>query len=225
MNKPTFTFICATKQDLEFNPPWYESIRKIKTDDIEYQVFMEVDNTKGLPEVYNHYFKQADTDFVICIHDDVDIEDIHFFEKIIKYSKDYDVMGVAGGCNFSFKRHQRYSWMSVLNQQTDLAGSVRHTIDDHSGLTSVTSYGHTPRRVFSVDGLLTIFNKKAYKQVQYDEQFMFDFYDLDMSFNIHKNDMKLGVIPINVFHNSRGEGILLDKYMEEQKKFVNKWNG
>jgi len=224
----TFTIVCATKKDKIWNkvncPMW--ELPLLNNVNGNYTNAIVYNNKKGLPEIYNSYFDKLDTDFIICVHDDVIIDDVRIFDKIEEYSKLYDIMGVAGGCNFSFKRHARLSWMSVIDQKIDLAGSVNHRMSkegDIPELFSTSCYGLCPRRAYAIDGLIMIFNKKAYKSIKFDEQFMFDFYDLDICFSAYKEKLKVGVIPLAVTHYSKGEGILVDKYLVEQKKFTDKW--
>lgn len=233
-----FSFVCATKNSERVNnceawygqpyhPRWELPLSNIETYLHEYDIHMAYENTLGLGQVYNKYFETLDSDYIICIHDDVRIDDINFFDKIEEYSKNFDIMGVAGGCNFSFKRHNRLSWMSVLDQKTDLAGVVQHRMSKEGEIPELFSscnYGYVPRKVFAIDGLMMIFNKKAYKSIKFDPQFKFDFYDLDVCFNAFKNGLNIGVVPISVTHYSKGEGILLDKYLGVQNKFIEKWN-
>jgi hypothetical protein len=229
----TFSIVCATKnpkynsETLQQNyVKWELSLARLSKEFI-FNSHIYYDNIQGLSSIYNDSFEHIDTDYIICIHDDVVVNDLDIFSKIKKYSQEFDIMGVAGGCNFSFKRHARLSWMSVLNQQTDLAGAVQHRMskEGEPEVFSTCCYGAYPRKVFSIDGLIMIFNKKAYKTVRFDPQFEFDFYDLDLCFNAYKQQLKVGVIPLSVTHYSKGEGILKDSYLVAQQKFINKYNG
>lgn len=122
----TFAIVSATKKhkypvsDIKrYSTKWERSLAKLGED--KYTTHISYGNTLGLSRVYNKSFEALDTDYIICVHDDVTIDDLDVFEKIEKYSKDFDIMGVAGGCNFSFKRDPRLSWFSVLDKKTDLA--------------------------------------------------------------------------------------------------------
>lgn len=231
----SFSIISATKLPRYKNTmgdenytKWQHSISDIASlQNLVCDEYIRYENTTGLGEVYNIYFDKINTDYAICIHDDVRIDDIDFFEKIIQYSADFDIMGVAGGCNFSFKRHERLSWMSVINQKTDLAGCVQHRMSKEGETPEIFSsccYGPYPRKVLSIDGLIMIFNKKAYKSIKFDPQFTFDFYDLDLCFSAYENKLNVGVIPLSVTHYSKGEGILKDSYLLAQQKFIQKYN-
>jgi len=233
-----FSFVCATKNSERLNnceawygqpyhPKWELPLSNLEIYSHTYDIHMAYENTLGLGEVYNKYFECLDSDYIICLHDDVVINDINFFDKIEDYCKMFDILGVAGGCNFSFKRHNRLSWMSVLDQKTDLAGAVQHRMSNEGEtpeIFSTCNYGPVPRKAFAIDGLIMVFSKKAYKSVRFDPQFKFDFYDLDLCFSAFKNVLSIGVVPISVTHYSKGEGLLADRYLEAQAKFIQKWN-
>ena len=228
----TFSIVCATKQS-KYNPDefkqnfvkWELPLAQLNKEHI-FTSHISYDNSLGLSQVYNSYFDVLDTDYTICIHDDVAVDDLDIFNKIIKYSKDFDIMGVAGGTSFSFKRYDRLSWMSAMDQKTDLAGCVQHRMskDGEPEVFSSCCYGPYPRKVFAIDGLIMIFNKLAYKTIRFDPQFEFDFYDLDLCFSAYKQQLNIGVIPLSVTHYSKGEGILKDSYMVAQQKFIEKHN-
>ena len=224
-----FSFICATRSpkyinNIQHYTKWQQTLADIST--TNYDICIQYENTYGLGQIYNEYFDKIDTDFAICIHDDVKIDDINIFYKILQYSTDFDIMGVAGGCNFSFKRHERLSWMSVIDQKTDLAGCVQHRMskDGEPEIFSSCCYGPYPRKTLSIDGLIMIFNKKAYKSIKFDPQFTFDFYDLDLCFSAYQNKLNVGVIPLSVTHYSKGEGILKASYLTAQQNFIKKYN-
>lgn len=229
----TFSFICATQEKESTGSGWTNrpnytkwelGLTNFKDNLFKFDQHIIYENSRGLSEIYNEYFDKLESDYVICIHDDVRIDDINFFDKIEDYSSEFDIMGVAGGCNFSFKRYERLSWMSVLDQRNDLAGCVQHSQGKDPKTFSSCCYGSVPRKTLSIDGLIMIFNKKAYKSIKFDSQFKFDFYDLDLCFTAYRLGLNVGVIPLNVTHFSRGEGLLKDSYLESQKVFIEKWN-
>ena len=220
----TYSFICATKKSKDFVPLWKNSIEKINHNNT-CNIHIEYNNKDGLSKVYNKYFDTIDTDYAVCIHDDVNIDDVNFFNKVEHCCNVYNILGVAGGKSFSFRKYDRLSWMAVLNTSTDLVGAITHKIHDFHGIDyfSAIGYGNCPSRVLSIDGVIMIFSKKAYKTLRFDEQFTFDFYDLDLSFSAHKNNISVGVVPIAITHYSKGLGILQDSYLIPQKKFIEKW--
>jgi GT2 family glycosyltransferase len=181
-------------------------------------------NKEGLPKVYNKAFEKADTDFIICLHDDIIIHDIQIFEKIIQYSEQFDIMGLAGASSFNIKTCERKSWLTcAADRQRDLHGAVTHPIPNHEGLYHTSSYGYMPARVCNIDGLFMVMSKKVYKNIKFDEKFTFDFYDLDFSLTALENGYKIGVIPLPCTHQSGGYGIMEDKYLTAQENFVKKW--
>jgi hypothetical protein len=56
-----------------------------------------VNNSRGLPDVYNEQLMAAgDGHIVVFMHDDVWIDDFFFAQRVIEGLQKYDVIGVAG---------------------------------------------------------------------------------------------------------------------------------
>lgn len=90
---------------------------------------------------------------------------------------------------------------------------------------------HTPdvtdHPVACIDGLCIIFGKKVIKSdLLFDEQFLFDFYDTDFSFQcVMKYKLKLGVIVRkDLQHYSVGKSILTEDFLRHELDFRKKWN-
>ena len=60
-------------------------------------------------------------------------------------------------------------------------------------------------------------------KLRFDEQFQWDFYDIDICLNAYKKGMKVGVEPIILTHGSIGKGLLKPEFLESQRKFLDKW--
>lgn len=224
LNK-SFTLISASPNDTFL---WERNVSDILNNseedirNVKYDFYRN--NKEGLPKIYNKAFEKADTDFVICLHDDIIIHDIKAFEKICDYSEQFDIIGLAGASSFNINLCDRKSWLTcATDRQRDLHGAVTHPIRDHEGLYYTSSYGYMPARVCNIDGLFMAMSKKVYKNIKFDEKFTFDFYDLDFSLTALSNNYKIGVIPISCTHKSGGYGILEDKYLQAQENFVKKW--
>lgn len=227
---PSFTFVSASPT---FTFMWQKNIHNllitehrkspIKNEwDVKYDLYCN--NKEGLSKIYNRAFEKANTDYVICLHDDIVIHDIEIFEKIIRYSTQYDVMGLAGSSSFNINIADRKSWMQCsMDKQRHLHGSVTHDIPGYVGFYNTSTYGYMPAPVCNIDGLFMVMKKDVYKNVKFDEQFTFDFYDLDYSLAALVANFKLGVIPLPCTHKSGGYGIMEDKYLTAQALFVEKW--
>lgn len=220
----SYTFISASPNE---NFLWEDNIVSILNTysdkpDCIFDVYPN--NKEGLSKIYNQAFEKADTDFVICLHDDIIIHDYQIFNRIIEYSRVFDIMGLAGASSFNIKACERKSWLTcAADRQKDLHGAVTHPIRDHEGLYYTSSYGYMPARVCNIDGLFMVMSKKVYKNIKFDEKFTFDFYDLDFSLTALSHNYIIGVIPLLCTHKSGGYGILEDKYLQAQENFVKKW--
>lgn len=221
---PSFKFICATPKPKQIgNEPLFYNIFKLKNENIQVSDVVEYGNIRGLPDIYNEHSENSEEDFLIFIHDDVIINDIEFFDKILKYSSMFDVMGVAGTASLNMSGAETLSWMCATNK-SHLTCNVTHPEKESNTLYSLnTNYGFAPRLSISIDGLIIIASKKAYKSIKFDPRFKFDFYDMDYCMSLYDKGLKLGVIPIPVTHLSGGYGILKPSYKDTQILFKQKW--
>lgn len=184
------------------------------------------DNTRGLSEVYNEAIEiyKDDCDVLLFCHDDLFISDVLFSEKLENAMKTFDVVGIAGTNNISLSKPS-FPEMPTAWHNSDRkgwAGFVEHPHGD--GLYSTTYFGPTPAEVVTIDGLfIAVKTSSITDKIRFDEQFMFDFYDLDFCFTCYTNELKIGVEGIYCRHNSHGEGLLKPEYKETEKLFLNKW--
>jgi hypothetical protein len=92
-----------------------------------YKLDIAWDNTHGMPFVYNkkiEEYKNSDIEFLICVHDDVYIDDLKLYEKLqlAKSKLGYDIVGLAGGLNPRLTNPALWHIMTDRNQQR---GEVR----------------------------------------------------------------------------------------------------
>lgn len=183
-------------------------------------------NILGLSTVYNNELNKdnSDYDYVIFCHNDIYFKDINEAIKTLQLNieKDkYDIIGVAGSTSINMNTCPLgwYPSTKPINRR----GKVWH--GDYLNNPIVDDFGNRDCRVMSIDGLIIIFGKNAIKSnIRFDETFMFDFYDMDISFTAHiLHKLRIGVLPIDLIHKSNGPGILSDKYKEIEKIFKTKW--
>lgn len=225
----SYTFVSASPNENFLWKKDIEAILKTYPDNFRCVFDLYPNNKEGLPKIYNQAFQKADTDFVICLHDDISIHDYQIFNRIIEYSKAFDIMGLAGSSTVNIRLSERKSWLTcATDRQKDLHGAVIHPLPTqgdlyYGALYYSSSYGYMPARVCTIDGLFMAMSKKVYKNIKFDEIFTFDFYDLDFSLTALSHNYKIGVIPLPCTHQSGGYGILEDKYLAAQENFVKKW--
>lgn len=192
-----------------------------------------LDNTKGLPTVYNQALDLfSDSSCIIFVHDDVVIEDQFLFHKIFDLfnNQDIGVVGLAGATNF--EPHPKYGcyWhLCSKDRQTDLSGSVNHFTKGvtpenfHSHPSYQSVYGFTPKRCLVMDGLFLAVCPKKLNGARFDEQFQFHHYDLDFCLTCNSKRVKMSTSSIKVTHASGGESGLGNEWLESNKKFMAKW--
>lgn len=223
---------CTRKSQSEFQNSmlgrsldYLEDIAKNLNIEIFADVFYE--NVKGMSTCYNEALSKArmsglDTDVMIFIHDDVMINDMFIFEKLFTDFQIYDVIGLAGARRFSLTT-MPVCWHAA--PKDSFTGFVCHPFGKDATKLQSNYFGPAPSIAAVIDGLFIAFNKKAIQSgIEFDPQFEFDFYDADISLTAQKKyNLKLGVSPILVTHQSHGNGLNSDRYRVTQDKFVTKW--
>lgn len=131
-----------------------------------------------------------------------------------------DVVGVAGGKGWNRPKDETkpVGW-NVASRECGLNGFIIHREGDSS---FATSFGPSPARTLTVDGcFIALMNKGL--ELRFDEQFDFNHYDIDLSFQAYKKGLNVGVEPIILTHGSLGKGLLKPEFLDSQRKFIDKW--
>ena len=188
-------------------------------------------NPEGLGAVYNQAIDQLleepGWDIAVFVHDDVDIQDLYYAQKLQRALETFDVVGLAGTATLPISN--RTMWhVSPKNQHS---GAVAHPFPPGSGsnLFSVASFGPTPRCCIVVDGLfmaVRVDTLRRHPEVRFDHQFKFYYYDLDFCLTAHAAGLRIGTWPIWVTHQSPG----LDSWdnvawQRARDRFNAKWGG
>ena len=241
---PSFKFVIATrKKELEKdNLPFFRFLSLFNSNgkySIENEIFYE--NSDGLPTVYNKIIEserksEKKSDFVIFVHDDIWINDIFIFDKILSASKYFDVIGVCGGKGWEtygdgntpiiWTHASRGKGMSgfMAHAADDSQSQLKHDMTYDGRSIFSTSYGHSPSRTLTVDGCFICFSRSAIERgLSFDEMFKFHFYDMDVCFSAYVNGIKVGTAPILLTHESLGLSVAQPQFIESQKAFLKKW--
>jgi GT2 family glycosyltransferase len=178
----------------------------------------------GLSKFYNSIIEDAKNDkyeVVICCHHDVSLR----FANLEVAAKDalmnFDVVGVAGGRVPSIIEKNLWHWMMPSSNYRGIAAH-----GDKIDNMFVTSFGPTPASVDVLDGVFLMFNTKKVRDsgARFDESFMWHHYDIDFSLTCRKHNLKLGVWPVLVYHQSPGLRDLEDKeWVKSNNFFKLKW--
>lgn len=223
---PSLCLIAATRLDKEAfwkTSALGQSLTPLLSPTISIDVRFE--NTDGLPKVYNSAIKSRTEDVLVFLHDDVWIEDDLFVEKIIKATKVFDIVGVAGNRRIS-KKQPAWLFSGIENNRfvwdhAYLSGSVRHGTP---GQSSIMRYGPTPATCRLLDGVLLAAKRSAltHSSVLFDERFEFHFYDLDFCRVASDRGLSLGTWPIDLIHLSGG-AFGSESWQVGYTRYLGKW--
>lgn len=184
------------------------------------------DNTRGLPEVYNEAILNESSDILVFLHDDLWLEDAQLIQKIRSGLKANDVIGVAGNIR-RVKKQPAWLFVRGGNGQLDLdrhflSGSIKHGAP---GKYSLSSFGPAPLKCELMDGVFLAVQRRVLVDscVRFDEQFKFDFYDLDFCRSARKVGLSLSTWPIDLIHQSSGM-FGGDSWSVMESVYFKKWN-
>lgn len=184
-------------------------------------------NSKGLPHLYNkkiEEYKNTDTEFLVCAHDDVYIDDLKLYQKL-KYANsklNYDIIGLAGGLNPRLTNPALWHIMVERNQQR---GAVAHPAGNKDQ-TMVTPFGPTPSRVAIADGLFLALHLPTITKTdwKFNENYTFHHYDIASCIDANRKNLRIGVYPIYAIHSSPGLMSVHDKlWSESNNKFLEEY--
>ena len=196
----------------------------------EFYESMDLDaviKTKNKENIGKHYNKILDMavsekyDTVILMHDDVQIDDRGWQDKLQEAFKKYDVVGLAGAKQVEIKQPALWHLMS---KQEDWSGAVAHPASEKQIF--MTNFGPTPARCLLLDGLfLAIKVSSLTPDIRFDENIpaIAHHYDLDFCLTANKHKLKLTTWPIWAVHRSPGLEERTTEFETSQKYFIDKW--
>lgn len=219
MKSSDIYFVTATKKSHdEF---WGTSnlakfLRKAKLAD---QTYVAYNNGIGLPDIYNHGILNSPSDYVVCVHDDVVIEDIFWAEKLEEGFEKFDILGLAGASNVTIKSPAMWHLMSERNSWS---GAVNHEVPNQPGKVFATNFGVAPQRCLIMDGLFLAVNRPRLldKGVMFNPKFKFHHYDIDFCLQANAAGLSMTTIPLHVTHASGGESAGSEAWKESEKLFL-----
>lgn len=229
-------FLCASKYKHRelCERPIAKSIGYIShVQDGEYHVFtlnekgdtlvILPENTLPICKAYNKLIKDrlinssVKYERIVFVHDDVIIEDRHLEDKLEKYLKTYDIIGLAGGVEPEIKAPALWHLMCKRH-----FGTVGHYLN---GKWYGTTFGVSDTRVAIVDGVFIGVNRSVLveKNLRFDEDLPhFHHYDILFCLEANAIKLKIGVVPILITHLSPGLTNVSKAYLDSEKVFLNK---
>ncbi|MDD2810791.1 glycosyltransferase [Rhodoferax sp.] len=181
----------------------------------------------SLPLVFNHgieNLKSSDDDVYIFCHDDIYILDFYWMDQIVNGLNKYDIVGLAGN---TVRLPKQPSWLfndSTLTNYNShtLSGIVAHgsTLPPQS----LSVFGAPDQQVELLDGLFLAMKYKTITDngLKFDQQFDYDFYDLDFCRLARSKNLKLGTIPLSVMHESSGN-YNTQRWKDNYARYLSKW--
>ncbi|MDP9014346.1 MAG: glycosyltransferase family protein [Pseudomonadota bacterium] len=205
----TIRIVCATREnsaDFATKTALGRSLALYRWPFIELRLFPN--NTAGLPEVYNTVLRESvgRPAILLFIHDDIHLLDFFWPERLVGGLNNFDIIGLAGN-----KRRvpRQPSWMFLDDKFTrdaaeNLSGVVSH--GRNWPALGINYYGAPGVEVKIMDGLLLAAHSETLlsRDVRFDENFDFHFYDLDFCRRAEFRKLRMGTWPIQVMHESDG---------------------
>lgn len=181
-------------------------------------------STAGLSTVYNRAIERHQNGegvHLVFVHDDVFLNDVFLFEKLEEGFREYDLIGIAGSTCLNLD-NPRVGWCECPPEFR--AGGVIHpVVDRQDGQFYHVCFGTSPKRCLLVDGVFMAVKAGSLGRVRFDEQFTFDYYDMDLCMALHGAGRKIGVLPILITHLSLGAAFGGERHQALQKRFVEKY--
>ena len=214
----------------------FDDVSKFYQDHPEYtdnvQFYKIPNNRENLTKVYNNELAIERTDktndFLVFLHADVSMDFDHLIKHMIECGEKYDVMGLCGCQKFSVSQSPLNWFTGSIPNPQHRWGCVTHGEEgDRQSFFSQDRSSITDAPVACIDGLCIIFTRKALEtDMEFDEQFAFDFYDTDISFQtLLRYRLRLGVlVEESLTHYSIGKSILTKDFLTHEIDFRKKWN-
>lgn len=180
--------------------------------DVNITVQPILENKTGLSELYQNILNESNDDYVLFMHDDLEIHDHFLIKKLLKAHETYDVVGLAGATTQNYKSDKPMVWHLCREKPEHSRGIVGHYIPKGFNGVSETHinsayFGPTPGPVVVIDGLFMSFKMSALKDKGeiFDRNFTFHHYDMGMCVNAVEKGLTIGVWPIYCLHYGLGE--------------------
>jgi hypothetical protein len=197
--------------------------------DVNITVQPILENKTGLSELYQNELNKNDADYMLFMHDDLEIHDHFLIKKLLKAHETYDVVGLAGATTQNYKSDKPMVWHLCREKPEDSRGIVGHYIP--KGFNGVSEahinsayFGPTPGPVVVIDGLFMSFKMSALKDKGeiFDRNFTFHHYDMSACVNAIEKGLTIGVWPIYCLHYGLGEFAHDTVWQKHAKEFKEK---
>jgi len=221
------------KKGFEKTPTYKTMFPELKGEDREDHILyacydmdgvVRKNNKENIGKHYNRIIDMAvkeKYDAVVLMHDDIQMDDYGWPNKLEEAFKEYDIVGLAGAKQMEVKQPALWHLMS---KQEDWSGAVAHPANDKQIF--MTNFGPTPQRCLVLDGLFLAIKVSSLKpEVRFDEDIpaIAHHYDIDFCLQANKHKLKLTTWPIWVIHKSPGLSEQDKTFSKSEKYFIDKW--
>ncbi len=203
------TLICATRlTEREF---WEKSALgrclKITYGRLPIKANVFYSNSRGLGACYNEATERIANgdEILLFIHDDVSIVDYYWIDKLLLGFKQFSLLGLAGNRR---RVDKQPAWHAIDDKFTwddpsNLSGIVGH---GRGFPCELAVYGSVMQQCKLLDGVLLATKKITLveNRIQFDENFRFHFYDMDLCRQFEHRNLPAGTIPLGIVHESGG---------------------
>lgn len=184
-------------------------------------------NREGLSSIYNTAIEEsrADPALLIFIHDDVYLSDYYWVEHLCEALRHFDLVGLAGNRR---RVPRQASWMYLDGQFTrdnydNLSGVLGHG-NPFPDLRQLSVYGEPGQEVKLLDGVMMAIRSQILleRELRFDPQFTFDFYDLDFCRQAELRGIRMGTWAISMVHASAG-ALGVDRWRAAYRDYLAKY--
>lgn len=214
VNEEEFSRSTALGRTLEFH----------KIPQVELRLFAE--NSEGLPALYNQAIAEAATDpaILMFVHDDVHLCDFYWIDRIVSALRRFDIVGLVGNRR---RVPNQPTWPHVDTKFTwDSPENLSGIVGYGTGYPpiSVSVYGEPLQEVKLLDGILlaSVSSILLEKQLMFDEQFDFHFYDLDFCREAEIRNLTMGTCELTVVHESNAM-YGSSEWIAAYNRYLRKW--
>lgn len=224
-NPKKVRFVVATREsEIEFFTKTATG-RSLKLyNGLGFELDLYASNSSGLPQVYNQSIDKAKNDPAILVfsHDDVHITDYWWIKKIRECIKYFHITGIVGNTRRTdFQPTWCHKDINMTYDDGYMSGAIANGNSFPPELLCV--YGPTPHEVKLMDGVFMICDSETLinHNIRFDEQFDFNFYDLDLCRQAEQKGLKMGTWEISLIHESGGKDS--PSWRDSLEKYYRKW--
>lgn len=213
------TIVYSTHKDSEYNHDFKQHL--VKSVGIAGVQILEYENKNqySLSEIYNKGIKESKFDIVVCLHNDIKLENGWGLKllKDFEINPEYGIIGKAGSCYFP---ESGVYWERM--QQTMVGQVYHHPDGQNKWLSKYSAKLPFLIPVVTIDGLFIAFDKTKIKH-KFDETIgKFHFYDHSFCVPNYLDGVKIGVTSsFEITHKSVGQPN--QEFFESKEKFLEKW--